>query len=216
MNQGTASLICMLMLTLAGAPQATAAEAAKFTLEPATPPEPISSAELAQLTAAVYTGDERRVAAMLDAGVRADVMSEDCKGPRGPIVHAAQRGYAGIVAMLLDAGLDVNARYSHAWTALMFAVGHGDDVPIAKGVEITELLLDRGAEIDLTNDLGRTALMIAAQRNHAEIVTVLLERGADPRLIDIQEYGAIDLTQDARVADELLRAMDAVAPARDN
>ncbi len=216
MGRGTASLICVLMLTLADPSRAAAAEDAALTLETAAPTEQAGSDELAQLTAAVYTGNESLVAALLDAGVKADALNQTCKGPKGPIVYAAQRGHAGIVAMLLDAGLDVNARYNHAWTALMFAAGHGDDISVAKGVEITELLLDRGAEIDLTNDLGRSALMIAAQRNHVEIVALLLKRGADPRLIDAQEYGAIDLTQDAQVADELLRAMGTMAPGSDH
>lgn len=215
MARRTVSLISLFLLSLAGAPGAVSAGAGEPRPEPAAPPGAADLGGLAQLARAAYSGDETRVAALLGAGVSADTVMETCKGTKGPIVYAAQKGNAGIVAMLLESGLDVNARYAHAWTALMFVAGHGDDVPPAKGVEMAELLLDRGADANLTNDFGRTALMIAAQNNRVEIVSLLLARGADPRVMDIQDESAIDLTHDARVADELLRAMEAAAPGTD-
>ena len=40
------------------------------------------------------------------------------------MVYAAGRAYAPIVALLIEAGVDVNRRYAHGLTALMWAAGH--------------------------------------------------------------------------------------------
>ena len=40
-------------------------------------------------------------------------------------------------------------------------------------------LLDEGADVNETDQCGKTALMIAAKQSHWQIVPVLLERGAD-------------------------------------
>ena len=46
-----------------------------------------------------------------------------------PMVYAAARGYGRMVGALLDAGVDVNARYGNALTALIWAAGHTNDAP---------------------------------------------------------------------------------------
>ena len=44
---------------------------------------------------------------------------------------------------------------------------------------VVELLLQRGAEIDLHNSVGWTALMYAADNGHERAVELLLQRGAE-------------------------------------
>ena len=46
-------------------------------------------------------------------------------------------------------------------------------------VEMVDLLLDRGANIEATDDLGQRPLLSAARCGHLEVVTRLLERGAE-------------------------------------
>jgi uncharacterized protein len=46
-------------------------------------------------------------------------------------------------------------------------------------LDVARFLLDRGADIEGTDDLGATALMRAAEWGHPEIATLLIERGAD-------------------------------------
>jgi ankyrin repeat protein len=57
-------------------------------------------------------------------------------------------------------------------TYLMLAASLG---PLA----VVDFLLDRGADIEGTDDLGETAMMRAAEAGHARIVERLLDRGAD-------------------------------------
>ena len=53
------------------------------------------------------------------------------------------------------------------------------------GVKVTVLFhLRRGIDVNATDDKGRTALILAAEKGHAEICQTLLEAGADPSLRD--------------------------------
>jgi ankyrin repeat protein len=65
------------------------------------------------------------------------------------------------------------------------------------------MLLDRGAHIDDADNRGRTALMIAAELNHAEAVDLLLARGADNTLKDKEGKRASDLTSLTALRDKL-------------
>ena len=98
-----------------------------------------------------------------------------------------------IVDRLLAAGIDVNARYANDLTVLMWASGHADDASDADGVALVRDLLDRGARVDDADDRGRTALMIAAERGHAEVAKLLLAHGADPARREQQGKTAADL-----------------------
>jgi ankyrin repeat protein len=57
---------------------------------------------------------------------------------------------------------------------------------------IVRLLTDNGAGIDLKNDSGMTALMLASQNQNAGIVKILLEKGANMDLKDNEGKAAID------------------------
>jgi ankyrin repeat protein len=61
------------------------------------------------------------------------------------------------------------------WTALMGAAYCGH-------VAVARVLLDLGASLDLRDSEGGTALYLAADRCKADVVTLLLQRGADPSL----------------------------------
>jgi hypothetical protein len=141
----------------------------------------------------------------------------------GPLGNAAQRGDVQGVRTLLDQGVNVNSRrgchgVSLDATALFCAAGAGH-------VEVAQLLLDRGAEID-TREFGEglrgtTALMIAAYHGHTNMVRLLLERGANIHATNLngktalnyaQEHGysaTIALLEEARIAQQ--KAVEAQA-----
>lgn len=55
----------------------------------------------------------------------------------------------------------------HGQTALMLAVSHGR-------IDMVQMLLDSGADINIQDEDGSTALMCAAEHNHIQIVKLLL------------------------------------------
>lgn len=55
----------------------------------------------------------------------------------------------------------------HGQTALMLAVSHGR-------LDMVELLLQSGADVNIQDEDGSTALMCAAEHHHIEIVKLLL------------------------------------------
>ena len=119
------------------------------------------------------------------------------------IIYAAGRGFPAVVRLLLDHGVDVNSRYGHDLTALMWAAGHSEEAGVNDVSEEIKLFLDRGAHIDDQDDRGRTALMIAAELNHAAAVDLLLARGADKSIKDKQGKAASDLTSLTALRDKL-------------
>ncbi|PSJ63084.1 ankyrin repeat domain-containing protein [Pseudaminobacter soli (ex Li et al. 2025)] len=163
------------------------------------------------LATAAFDGDEQLVRVLLDR--HSDPNEPDGTG-KGPLVYAAAKGLTPIVRMLLDAGADVNRVYAHKLTALMWAAGYPNIVVAHDGLETAELLVARGASVHAVDDRGRSALMIAAERGHAEMVGWLLAHGADATLRDGQGKTAADLASDAAVLEALQTQPTGQSPAR--
>jgi ankyrin repeat protein len=94
-----------------------------------------------------------------------------------------------IVKLLINAGADVNIKDTDSWTALMHAVRYTDSTAYEN---IIRILINAGAELNVkTNNLGRTALMLAVlnqklhdDTGHAIILKILIDAGADLNVID--------------------------------
>ena len=114
----------------------------------------------------------RYAAALQEVRRTPAVVNEPGSGGSTPLMYAALYGTSAVVAELLKAGADPNARNHVGATALMWAIDDGDKV---------KLLLDAGADVNAASDFGRQPLMLAAaQVGTMPTVKLLLERGAEP------------------------------------
>ena len=143
------------------------------------------------LSAAAYIGSVPIMQLLMEKG--ADPKAID-NTQKTAIIYAAGRGFFPVVRILLDHGVDVNAKYGNDLTVLMWAAGYSAEAGVNDVVQVMTILIDAGAGLDEQDNRGRTALMIAAELDHAAAVDVLLAHGADKSLKDKQGKTAGDLT----------------------
>jgi len=94
---------------------------------------------------------------------------------------------ASAVESVLSDGVSVNIRGTgkfHGVTPLMFASGIGAQL-------IVKLLVEKGARLNDTDTLGKTALIQAAYKGHPETVSFLLLQGANPNAETNQQWTAL-------------------------
>ena len=92
---------------------------------------------------------------------------------------AASEGHTQILSLLIDHGVDVECRDIWGNTALHLVTSQS-----AK-LEAGQFLVDRGADIDATNQYNETPLMYATRRGYIEYARMPFERGA---AIDVPGY----------------------------
>src|SRR6266702_3313161 len=116
---------------------------------------------------------------LLDYGANPDAENDEGETP----LNLVSRGYGpeqdcvGIARLLLECGVDVNARKKNKTTPLHSAASGGM-------LKTAEVLLDHGAIADAENDEGETPLNLVSQGGYGsqdgiDIARLLLERGVD-------------------------------------
>ena len=93
-----------------------------------------------------------------------------------PLQIACQNNRTEVVRYLLDSGADPN--YENYPILISFCY-----VKKPEKVAIVELLIERGADVNATNEHGKTALMIASVHN-PPLVELLVRNGADINVVD--------------------------------
>ncbi|XP_045140678.1 ankyrin repeat and KH domain-containing protein 1 [Echinops telfairi] len=128
------------------------------------------------LTLACFQGRAEVVSLLLD---RKANVEHRAKTGLTPLMEAASGGYAEVGRVLLDKGADVNAPPvpSSRDTALTIAADKGH-------YKFCELLINRGAHIDVRNKKGNTPLWLAANGGHFDVVQLLVQAGADVDAVD--------------------------------
>ena len=119
-----------------------------------------------------------------------------------PLHRAVWEGSLDIVALLIDAGGDINAPGPNGDTPLHYAA-HED-----RPSEIAELLIQRGADIERKNKRGETPLIVAAMRGNDEAANVILSHGASVDLDSAALLGKVDRVRMFLKEDSHLHQLD--------
>ncbi len=156
---------------------------------------------LTPLAAGAYNGNDAIVADLLAHHANPNAPDNTEKTA---ILYAAAKAFTPVVRILLNAGVDAKAAYGNDLTALMWAAGYADGAGLEDAQNVAKLLLDHRARLDAADNRGRTALMIAAENGHGEMVDFLLARGANRELRDKAGKSAADLAANDATRGRLL------------
>ena len=127
------------------------------------------------------------IPALLLAG--ADIAARDSRGYT-PLILASYNGHRDATALFLDNGAPIDqSDGTRGNTALMGTAFKGYEA-------IADLLLNRGADPNATNNAGQTELMMASLFGHQTIVDRLLLSGANKDMIDAVGNSALSVAQD--------------------
>ena len=110
------------------------------------------------------------VEVLIDAG--ADIETKNDEG-RSPLLVASISGELTTVKMLIKAGADVRATDDERNTCLIFAAHHGHTDTVRYLVALPEV------DLNHQESTNCTALHVAVQEKHADVVEVLIDAGAD-------------------------------------
>ncbi|KAL1632792.1 hypothetical protein SLS56_003282 [Neofusicoccum ribis] len=130
--------------------------------------------------------------------------STTCSSGFTPLHSATDHKHTNIIQALLDHGVDIEEKAPDGWGALSFAtsvssyesvvylLSRGAKTSTAsssgwtplhiaadKSLQITEVLLDHGADVEAKSADGKNALCCAVKAERLDIVEYLLKRGAD-------------------------------------
>jgi ankyrin repeat protein len=167
-----------------------------------------SQGETALMTAA-RTGSVESVKALLDHG--ADVNAKEQWLGQTALMWAVGENHPAVVEMLIAHGADVNARSTvreekikNKWFVanVVSAPPKGGFTPLLyaarqNSLEAAKMLVKAGADLNMTDPDGTSALVIAIVNAHYDLPIYLMEHGADPNVADkigrTALYAAVDM-----------------------
>lgn len=162
----------------------------------------------AELITAIDNEEVKRARALLSSG--ADPNATDLTGVNA-LIRAVKAGNDSLVRLLIEGGAEIARKGPDGQSALDWALqtqdariarvilSHSGDGGAAELIEASRkgdrdtigLLLEGGANINSTGEMGETALMVAASAGHIGVLKFLLDKGADPRLADKKGVNAL-------------------------
>lgn len=156
------------------------------------------------LMTAARAGVPEAVELLIEHG--ADIHAREGWHGENALIWAAVEDHADVIRVLVAKGADVDARSARQsfqrrrlgqsilplgeWTALLYAAR-------ANALDAGRALIEAGADLDLVDPDGATALIIAIINGHYEFAAMLVEAGADPNVVEATGmgplYAAVDM-----------------------
>jgi len=135
-----------------------------------------------------------------------DGLNANCTDERGisaihSEVNEGSNSCNKIIDILIQAGADINCKKScDKSTVIQSAI-------VYDKYSTVERLIEAGADVNLSNALGRTALHIAAIFNQKEIVSLLIKSNADVNLETIEGNSALNRAIDYRSSPDIIEQL---------
>lgn len=126
------------------------------------------------VTIAAVADDEASLRALLAAGASARLVTSRYDGTA--LIAAAHLGHDGVVRQLAAAGAPLDHVNNLHWTAVIESIVLGDGGPRHQAT--LKILVDAGANLQLTDGHGRTPLQLARQRGYTAMEKMLEAAGA--------------------------------------
>lgn len=95
------------------------------------------------------------------------------------LIKAVENTDLRCVKIALDSGADINVKLEYDLEKTLLHLAINNRQSDSKKLELIELLLDRGINIDAKNKSGNTALHLASKSCNHELVMLLTKYGAD-------------------------------------
>ncbi len=148
------------------------------------PIEPLP--ELPIIFQAALDGGSKVICDALESGFDPNTLDEN---NRTIIMMASYNGHEDIVRLLIEKGANVDAVDNIGRSALMFA-------STGPFLNTVSMLLDAGANPNLTEkEENWTAAMMAASEGQLEVLKLLVAKGADLSMVDIDKESCLDFAK---------------------
>ena len=147
---------------------------------------------------AAVTGQTSVVLALIENGADLSV-----NGPKA-LNAALWQGHSEIAAALINSGLDINAKFGDPNKPANLQTGRVALQTAAQGghVDLVEMLLRHGANIEAANHLGETALHYAIRNGHLPVVSTLLANGA---AVSVENLSVALQSKNSQLTHELMQ-----------
>lgn len=152
------------------------AAVAQLLLDKGAHPNSQNCSHRTSLSYAAESGHMEVTQLLLDRGAETETWNVDMQWHMpSPLSYAAQHGHVAIVERLLEAGAEINSKFRdpNGWTPLIWAVRSRQKAAV-------ELMLKKGADVDVRDVWGKSALLHATEFGYDDIAQLLLDRGAKP------------------------------------
>ncbi|HUI45595.1 MAG TPA: ankyrin repeat domain-containing protein [Nitrospirota bacterium] len=126
---------------------------------------------------ALESGNVDDVKQIIEDGLNVNVLRDGVT----PLMIAASKGQTEIAEVILQAGVNINAKSDDGETALHKAAFDQEKT------DVVQLLMESGIDIDAKNKAGKTAFNLAEEKKHRDIVRAIKQHQAKLRS-DAQDW----------------------------
>ncbi|MEG6509045.1 quinoprotein dehydrogenase-associated putative ABC transporter substrate-binding protein [Methyloligella sp. 2.7D] len=172
----------------------------EFLIEQGADPDLPDDTGMTPLIYSLLRDDVKTAQVLIDAGADLDKTS-----PQGysPLALAIEEGRYEAAKALIEAGAAIDTPVGdQKLTPLMIASAKMRPAEGAiflpdstRPIDLARMLIKKGADVNATSSTGATPLMIAAARDNAPVIGLLLQSGADPEMKNDQGQTALDIAK---------------------